>query len=222
MNLTGQRFGRLVVLSYSHSDTRPSGRARHYVNCACDCGNMIAVWDSQLKSGGTLSCGCLQRERASEAHLTHGHTKNGARSKVYNTYHGIDQRCYNPQHHKYPNYGGRGIGVFSGWRGEGGFEKFYAYIGDPPSPQHQIDRIDNNGSYVPGNIHWATRIEQMNNMRSNHLIEHVGESLTLTQWSERLGIKQSTLRMRLGKYGWSIERAFTTPVRVGNGRLRSK
>ena len=121
-------------------------------------------------------------------------------------------RCYNPKNKYYKNYGGRGVRVCERWHI---FENFYADMGDPPEGM-TLDRKDNDGDYCKENCHWATREEQMNNMRNNVWYEYQGENKTLTQWARHLDMKVITLWSRLNVSRWSIERAFTTPVKVAS------
>ncbi len=129
-------------------------------------------------------------------------------------------RCRNRRCAKWHHYGGRGITVCERWQGARGFENFVADMGERPSPKHEIDRIDVNGNYEPGNCRWATRKEQMRNVRSNLVIAFRGESLTLIEWAERLGMPYTMLHQRFYTLGWNAEKAFTTPAHA-NSRPRS-
>lgn len=80
-------------------------------------------------------------------------------------------------------------------------------MGQPPSPKHTLERIDNDGWYKPSNCRWATMIEQQNNRRGNRRIAWMGETLTLMQWARRTGINRRTLAARLNK-GWPLDKAF--------------
>jgi len=114
-------------------------------------------------------------------------------------------RCRN----KRGSYGRRGITVCERWQT---FEDFFADMGEPPSAEHSIDRIDNNGHYEPGNCRWATRTQQARNTSTNTVLEHDGRAMTIAEWSATTGIKDSTICVRLYDLGWSVARALTTPA----------
>lgn len=116
-------------------------------------------------------------------------------------------RCLNPRHMSYKNYGGRGITVAAEWLD---FATFYKDIGKRPSPAHTLERVDNDGPYAAWNCKWATRPEQARNRRSNHLLTHNGETMTITDWGLRYHVSPTTINGRLSK-GWTIEEALTTP-----------
>ena len=120
------------------------------------------------------------------------------------------QRCECPGHKSWADYGGRGIKVCARWRES--FEAFLADVGARP-PGTTINRFpDNDGDYEPGNVRWATPKQQARNRKSNAIVEHRGISLTMEEWSERLGIGRTTLRWRLAS-GMSAEEAFSRPIR---------
>lgn len=120
-------------------------------------------------------------------------------------------RCTVPSNPAYADYGGRGIKVCDRWLNS--VESFIADMGPKPSPAHELDRYpDNNGNYEPGNCRWATRSDNDRNRRSNRLIAHQGETMTLVAWAERTGISEDVITKRLAA-GWSAEKALTTPVR---------
>jgi hypothetical protein len=120
------------------------------------------------------------------------------------------RRCYNPREPQFKDWGGRGIRVCDEWRGN--FEAFLRDVGDRPGPEFQLDRINNDGNYEPGNVRWATRTEQSRNRRCSRRLTVSGETLTLREWAERTGINERTLRHRAFRLGWTDERAVCTPV----------
>lgn len=140
----------------------------------------------------------------------HGEAIAGNPSLEYVTWTAIKRRCLNPRASDYPNYGGRGITICDAWRDS--FEAFLANVGRRPSSQHSIDRIDNNGNYEPGNVRWATRREQANNMRTNRRLTFDGVTRTATEWARIVGMEPYLVHRRLSD-GWSIERALNAPVR---------
>ena len=200
IDVSGQRFGRLVVLSPVGQGTSQGTRWQ----CRCDCGASIEVRGGNLRSGNTKSCGCLHGI-SNLAAATHGKTNTTA----YWRWRAMIQRCTNPRHKNWENYGGRGIAVCDRWRN---FKHFYADMGDPPSGL-TLDRIDVNGDYNRENCRWATPIRQMRNTRRTPMLTFQGETLPLIDWAERVGINFRTIHTRLRRDHWSIERALTTPVR---------
>jgi len=199
-DITGHVFGRLTVLAFDHIKIH-----RYLWRCRCSCGNIAIVNTSDLRTGNTQSCGCLQAENRTKATRTHGMRQ----SCEYHTWLDMNARCSNSRRTDFHNYGGRGIHVCARWRD---FAAFYADMGPRPSPQHTIDRIDNDGPYAPDNCRWATRQEQIVNKRNNHRVTFQGRTLTISQWAAELDLRFSTL---LGRFrsGWSTERALTTPLR---------
>lgn len=201
-DITGTRSGRLVV-DFLH--TRGAGRLLWA--CRCDCGgSKVLPTNALIGKRKTLSCGCLQREAASQTRTTHGLTG----TYLYRTWSQIIQRCTNPNNPAFQNYGGRGIKIDPVWR-----ESFLAFkdaIGDRPSSAHSLDRVDNSGDYVPGNLRWASRTEQARNRRSNRLITANGVTRTLAEWIELSGMQPTTIERRL-KRGWPPHEAVTAKSR---------
>ena len=118
----------------------------------------------------------------------------------YSPWAGMVARCTKPNATAWKYYGGRGITVFDGWRGPGGFAAFLDHIGPRPSPIHSIDRIDGTKGYHPGNVRWATPTEQGRNRSDNVLVEHDGVTRCISEWAELVGIKQQSLHKRIAKW----------------------
>lgn len=177
--------------------------------CQCSCGNSTVVPSEDLNSQRTKSCGCLVRERLVQQNTTHGMRY----TRDYRIWNGILARCTNVKDKSYHKYGGRGISIYEPWKTS--FEDFYSYIRDLPNytlEDRSIDRTDNNGNYEPGNLQWATRIEQGRNTRFNRLITYQEETKCLTEWAEIFRISPATLTYRI-KRGWTLEKALTTQPR---------
>lgn len=141
----------------------------------------------------------------------HGHHKRvdgkSKQSKTYQCWRNMLNRCRNPNVPAWKNYGGRGIAVCERWLD---FGNFLADMGERPEGM-QIERIDNNGNYEPGNCRWANTGDQSRNRRVNKLATLNGVTQCISDWGVDLGIDESVIRHRI-KAGWSDEEALTTPV----------
>jgi hypothetical protein len=126
-------------------------------------------------------------------------------SKEHYAWSSIKQRCLNPNNSGYKNYGGRGITICDEWKND--FKAFYRAVGDAPTFQHSIERINNNGNYEPGNVKWATKEEQANNRRGNNLITIEGVTKTFSQWVKESNLKYSTVWERYNSRSWPIKKA---------------
>lgn len=203
IDMIGKTYGFLIVLSRA-----PNQNGRAYWTCRCGCGVETTVAGYHLRGGTQISCGCKAHERArlmGKRNRRHGLTN----SREFQTWTGMISRCTNPRDYRYKRYGGRGIEVCDAWFD---FEVFLADVGYRPFPSAELDRIDNDGNYEPGNVRWTTA-KQNNNNRSNcRYIEHHGQRLTMTQWAERAGMNPATLRARL-ESGWPVDMALARPIR---------
>lgn len=159
LNLTGQRFGRLVVQHRS-----PNVGNNTMWMCLCDCGTSKAVASKHLVSRKTTSCSCYSVEHKIARQTKHGDTPfNQPNSAEYRIWRHIKSRCFNPNVPGFENYGGRGITVCETWRND--YSTFLRDMGRRPSRLHSIERIDVNGDYEPGNCVWATAVTQSRNRR---------------------------------------------------------
>lgn len=131
-------------------------------------------------------------------------------TKEYRTWWRMIARCHDTTHERYPWYGARGISVCEEWRND--FKAFLAHAGRAPTPDHTIDRIDNDGNYTPGNVRWATWRQQAQNRRGNVHLVHEGETHTVSEWARKRGMDRRILWKRLNLFGWDQATAIDTPV----------
>ena len=202
-NHCGEKYGRLTVINFVERKNRQS-----YWKCICDCGNEIVIPISYLIVGDTKSCGYLRKENA---------RKNGKKNKfvqnkrLYRIWIDMKRRCYSTKRISYKYYGQKGICICDEWKNS--FKAFQDWaLNNGYEDTLSIDRINNNGNYEPSNCRWATIKQQNNNMSTNHYIEYNNEKYTLKQLCEKYNFDYDLTRNRL-KYGWTLEKAITTPKR---------
>lgn len=193
IDLTGKRFGRLVVVGRAGSSRNKS----ILWNCVCDCGEYVVKDGVYLRCGDTKSCGCLHKEIVSKTMKTHEMSK----TRLYKVWAGIKTRCYNKNATNYSYYGGRGIHMCDSWKES--FLEFYkwavtsGYDVSAGSQQCTLDRIDNRGDYCPENCRWSDHKTQCNNQSSNRVFELNGETHTMSEFADMYDIKYTTLRSRI-------------------------
>ena len=203
-DITGRKFGRLTAIRYAG---KSKGKQTLW-ECKCDCGKNVIVHHQNLKSGHTSSCGCFNLESTIKRSSTHG----GSKTRLYTIWHDMLNRCYKENHRCYKDYGGKGVFVCDEWKNDK--ESFCLWaLSHGYKPGLSIDRIDNDKNYCPDNCRWVTMHQQSLNTSKNVKITYDGKTQTLKEWANELGIKNTTLHNRIHYYGWSIEKAFTTPVR---------
>lgn len=180
IDLIGKRFGKLVVMERDLSKKRTAWK------CKCDCGNIKNVQACHLLSGATTSCGCYQKERASQANKKHGHTH----TSLHNRWKSIRQRCMNPNNQRYEDYGGRGIKLCEEWNNFSNFEKWALENGYEEGME--LDRIDNNKGYSPENCRWCNSQTNNNNKRNTVKID----GMTISEFAEYYDINRQTVHYR--------------------------
>ncbi len=156
-DLSGMRFGRLVVTDYSHNKGD-----RRYFSALCDCGKTHIASGGNLVSGQVRSCGCLREDVLKTSSLKHGGRVNLG-DRTYQSWSDMRKRCNNPKSRDFAMYGGRGISVCERWND---YSKFLDDMGERPVGK-TIDRIDNNKGYEPSNCQWSDKYQQALN-RTNH------------------------------------------------------
>lgn len=195
-DMVGQLFGRLTVIAETDERTK-CGEVKYL--CKCDCGNTKVISGTTLRNGKTRSCGCLLSEESSKRAKTHGMSK----TRLFNIWTGMHDRCYNPNRKEYESYGGRGIQVCDEWKDN--FQAFYDWsMENGYSDDLSIDRQENEGNYEPSNCRWTTRKEQSDNTRLTVHITVNGETKNITEWAEAIGVARSTIS-RHNKLGDVVE-----------------
>ncbi len=203
INMTGLRVGRWTVQVRAE---RVGKKGQVYWHCRCECGVERDVMGSQLRSGTSQSCGCYSSDATVSRFTTHG----GSRTPEYRVWITAKSRCYNPDNSKYRLYGGRRIKMCNRWRHD--FSAFLADMGPRPEPRLTIERINSNGDYEPGNCRWASATDQNRNTSRNNFTTHEGETHTVAEWAQIVGMHYVTLYHRLHILNWPVDKALTTPV----------
>lgn len=201
--MIGRKFGRWTIISLDRID---KGGNRVWL-CECTCGSRKTVWQTNLYSGMSVSCGCYAREMTSACNRTHGATADGV--PEFRIWAKMRSRCNCTSDKSYDRYGGRGIYVCERWQND--FTAFFSDMGPRPSRKHSLDRIDNEGPYSPVNCRWATPKEQARNKRTSRIIRIGDVWGTLAEWCEVFGMVRGTLLERLQR-GWNPLDAVLRPV----------
>lgn len=173
-DLIGRRFNKLTVREWA-------GEARW--RCDCDCGGTSLVRTANLKRGNSGSCGCIKRTGASKRATKHGLHNTPA----YKTWCSIKRRCFEKSNVAYKHYGAKGISMLDDWITDPA--AFVAHVGQPPTNNHSLDRIDNAKGYFPGNLRWATPLEQGSNKTNNRIVHYQGGSYTISQLARKIALE---------------------------------
>lgn len=216
IDMTGKRFGKLVVISRYGST--PNKMATWL--CKCDCGNETIVQTCHLNAGAIQSCGCLHRERASKANITHG----DSRTRLFNEWQHMKKRCYWKNYKAFNLYGGKGITVCDEWRNDYLAFKSWA-LKNGYSDNLTLDRIDNSKGYYSENCRWTDKFTQSNNRDFVHLVSYHGKTASYEVMCRELNINTGTIRSRMKKKNISFEEAvdlFPPTAPYVNYTLKSK
>lgn len=196
----GSVFSRWTVLE---NKFRVCGsRKKLYCVCRCQCGSVKEVAECKLKASQSRSCGCLVVDEMRAKKTTHGEADKTPEFIVWQSMNG---RCRPGTGD--PDYFNRGIIVCERWKT---YTNFLEDMCRRPSPQHSIDRINNDGNYEPSNCRWATKSEQARNKRCSRRFTFYGRNLHLYEWCEISQLQVGTVLYRLS-VGWSEKRAIWTP-----------
>ena len=211
-DITGRRYGRLVVIEFEYKYKNQS-----FWLCQCDCGKLIVTRINALNMGRTTSCGCYKFEKASESakarNFKHGLTSetNVECRELFHTWNNMRQRCSNSNRPDYRWYGGKRVKVCPEWSEN--FKSFYDWACENGWESGlTLDRIDPNGDYCPENCRWTTWQVQQNNTTRNHMVEYQGKSQSLADWCRELNLPYRTIRSRLNLLKWDAIKAFETPI----------
>lgn len=198
INITGDRYGMLTAVVFVERKN-----CHNFWLCKCDCGVECVKTSNALRSGRVKSCGCSRGEFVRQSKLTHGMSQG---CRLYKVWSAMRERCVSPGSSSYERYGARGICVCQEWQDS--FESFVASVGERPSPDHSLERIDNNKGYEPGNVWWATRSQQARNRRDSFVVNYLGITANIADWEEITGVSPRRISDRVKK-GWSLLRAMT-------------
>ena len=186
-DLTGQRFGKLTVISLHGTRREPYGGSRRLWLCQCECGAQTNVAGNNLRNGHTTSCGSKTHQ-----HNYHGITN----TPIYHVWENMLSRCTNRHHPSWKNYGGRGITVCAEWTD---FMAFHKDMAEGYREGLTIDRENNNAGYCKENCRWIRQSGQMLNTRRTRLLTVGGITMAAKQWSKKTGVKYATLLSRLNQ-----------------------
>jgi hypothetical protein len=199
-NLTNQKFDRWTVIDFIEVRDEKA----HWL-CVCECGNKGICSTGNLRQGRTRSCGCRQSESVISRNNKHGECRRDEVSPEFTAFAAAKGRCTNPNDSSFNRYGGRGIEFRLP-----SVVEMVAAIGRRPSPEHSLNRINNDGHYEIGNIEWATCVVQSNNRSSNRTLTVNGITDTAAGWARRTGLQASCIYQRIA-HGYCAECVVSLP-----------
>jgi hypothetical protein len=183
----GSVFGRLTLKSIGPPRGAGKPRVGLWV-CLCGCEKQIAI--TRVKNGNTQSCGCLAIETSRERMTIHGMKG----SPEYRSWSAMISRCHSETDKDFYRYGAVGITVCSEWRSS--FQAFFDHIGPRP-PGKTVDRIIPELGYQPGNVRWATPLEQSRNRRDLTIVRTPAGRMALVDYAAMIGISKGAAHLRL-------------------------
>ena len=195
-----KKYGKLTILGIEYQKKYSNGTIIDFVKCKCECGNIKIINFNNIKRGLVKSCGCITK------------TVNGmSKTRIYQIYRHLINRCYREKDISYKNYGNKGIIVCDEWKND--FMSFYNWAMKNGYEEHlTIDRINVNGNYEPSNCRWVNMAVQQNNRSNNRILEYKGQKKTITEWAKYCGLSYRNLYYRLNN-GYTIEEAIEKPKR---------
>ena len=195
-----KKYGKLTILGIEYQKKYSNGTIIDFVKCKCECGNIKIINFNNIKRGLVKSCGCITK------------TVNGmSKTRIYQIYRHLINRCYREKDISYKNYGNKGIIVCDEWKND--FMSFYNWsMANGYANDLTIDRIDVNGNYEPSNCRWVNMAVQQNNRSNNRILEYKGQKKTITEWARYCGLSYRNLYYRLNN-GYTIEEAIEQPKR---------
>lgn len=207
----GDKYGLLTVKDIYKENNKTC------CECLCECGNIVKIFKPyRLATGVVKSCGCLVGKRCAERNRSNAKYEK-ADSRLHDIWRQMHQRCENPSHISYKNYGAKGICVCEDWGEYVSFKEWALKHGYNDSLT--IDRINSTQNYMPSNCRWVSVKVQNNNSSHCHYITYNGKTQSMSAWAEELGVSREALKDRISKLGWSVEKAFETPI---NKKFSSK
>lgn len=212
-NLSGSKFGRLTVIG-------ENGRSKQgsvIWLCQCECGNQVSVNSSYLMTNTTRSCGCLKKEESINRFTTHGKS----RTRLYITWSGMNQRCYDQNCKSYKSYGAKGVTICDEWKSFSSFQKWAEQCGY--NDKATIDRKDSSGNYCPENCQWLSFQDNREKHRDSIMLSHNGEVHPLKTWCDKLGLPVNTVRRYYKENGKLLtEQNISICINSGDKRVFNK